>query len=46
MHNSGWSPGPSLTGDFVIIGGYERVDAAVNLAKAGKRATMLASTAT
>ena len=31
----------------VVIGGYESgVDAAVNLAKAGKQATVLASTAT
>ena len=33
--------------DFVLVGGYESgVDAAVNLAKAGKRCTLLASTAT
>ena len=33
--------------DFVIIGGYESgADAAVNLAKAGKQSTVLASTAT
>jgi len=38
----------SLPGDdFVLIGGYESgVDAAVNLAKAGKRCTVLASTPT
>ena len=42
---SSWA---SLDGDErVVIGGYESgVDAAVNLAKAGKQATVLASTAT
>jgi len=48
MHNSRVRSWASLPGDdFVLIGGYESgVDAAVNLAKAGKRSTVLASTAT
>ena len=48
VHNSRVSSWASLPGsDFVVIGGYESgVDAAVNLAKAGKRSTVLASTAT
>mmetsp|Transcript_16992 Transcript_16992/g.49272 ORF Transcript_16992/g.49272 Transcript_16992/m.49272 type:complete len:584 (-) Transcript_16992:86-1837(-) len=48
LHNSRVSSWASLDGDErVVIGGYESgVDAAVNLAKAGKQATVLASTAT
>jgi len=47
-HNSRVRSFASLPGDdFVVIGGYESgADAAVNLAKAGKQATVLASTAT
>jgi putative flavoprotein involved in K+ transport len=47
VHNSRVHSWATLPGDdFVIIGGYESgVDAAVNLAKAGKKATVLASTA-
>merc|ERR1719207_268499 len=46
MHNSNVQSWTELIGDdFVIIGGYESgVDAAVNLASAGKRCTVLAST--
>ena len=48
VHNSRVRSWASLPGDeHVIIGGYESgVDAAVNLAKAGKHCTVLASTAT
>ena len=48
LHNSRVRSWASLDGDErVVIGGYESgVDAAVNLARAGKRATVLASTAT
>ena len=48
VHNSRVRSWASLPGDeHVIIGGYESgVDAAVNLAKAGKQSTVLASTAT
>eukprot|EP00966_Prymnesium_polylepis_P176537 4086827-Prymnesium_polylepis.2 len=48
LHNSRVRSWAKLPGDdFVVIGGYESgVDAAVNLAKAGKQATVLASTAT
>ena len=48
VHNSRVRSWASLPGDdFVLIGGYESgVDAAVNLARAGKHATVLASTAT
>lgn len=48
VHNSRVRSWSSLPGDdFVVIGGYESgVDAAVNLAKAGKQSTVLASTAT
>jgi thioredoxin reductase len=48
IHNSCVRSWAQLEGDeHVIIGGYESgVDAAVNLAKAGKRSTVLASTAT
>lgn len=46
LHNSqvrSWAKIPS--DDFIFIGGYESgVDATVNLAKAGKRCTILAST--
>ena len=47
VHNSRVRSWATLPGDdFVIIGGYESgADAAVNLAKAGKQATVLASTA-
>ena len=47
LHNSRVRSWASLPGDdFVLIGGYESgSDAAVNLAKAGKRCTVLASTA-
>ena len=47
MHNSRVRSWASLPGDeFVLIGGYESgADAAINLAKAGKRSTVLASTA-
>ena len=47
-HNSRVRSWAKLPGDdFVLIGGYESgADAAVNLAKAGKQATVLASTAT
>merc|ERR1719491_890753 len=46
MHNSHVSSWAKLPGDdFVIIGGYESgIDAAVNLARAGKRCKVLAST--
>jgi len=46
MHNSHVQSWTELAGDdFVLIGGYESgVDAAVNLASAGKRCTVLAST--
>ena len=48
VHNSRVKSWAGLPGDdFVLIGGYESgVDAAVNLAKAGKRSTLLASTPT
>jgi putative flavoprotein involved in K+ transport len=48
LHNSRVRSWASLPGDdIVLIGGYESgADAAVNLAKAGKQATVLASTAT
>jgi len=48
IHNSSVRSWAKLPGDdFVLVGGYESgVDAAVNLAKAGKRCTLLASTAT
>ena len=48
MHNSSVRSWADLPGDdFVVIGGYESgADAAINLAKAGKRCTVLASTAT
>ncbi|EGB03699.1 hypothetical protein AURANDRAFT_33640 [Aureococcus anophagefferens] len=48
VHNSRVASWATLEGDErVVIGGYESgVDAAVNLARAGKRATVLASTAT
>ena len=48
VHNSKVRSWANLEGDErVIIGGYESgVDAAYNLAKAGKRATVLAATAT
>ena len=46
LHNSrvqSWSKVPG--DDFVVIGGYESgLDAAINLAKSGKRCTVLAST--
>ena len=47
QHNSRVRSWAKLPGDdYVIIGGYESgCDAAVNLAKAGKQATVLASTA-
>jgi len=47
-HNSRVRSWKEMPGDeYVLIGGYESgVDAAVNLAKAGKQATVLASTAT
>ena len=47
-HNSRVQSWASLPGDdFVLIGGYESgADACYNLAKAGKRTTLLASTAT
>lgn len=47
MHNSQVRSWARLSGDdFVVIGGYESgADATYNLAKAGKRATVLASTA-
>ena len=47
LHNSRVRSWAGLAGDdFVLIGGYESgADAAINLAKAGKRATVLASTA-
>merc|ERR1740138_117896 len=47
IHNSRVESWANLPGDdFVIIGGYESgADAAINLAKAGKRSTVLASTA-
>jgi len=47
-HNSRVRSWARLSGDdFVVIGGYESgADAVINLAKAGKRSTMLASTAT
>ena len=47
VHNSTVRSWRELPGDdFVIIGGYESgVDAAVNLAAAGKRSTVVASTA-
>ena len=47
-HNSRVKSWAKLPGDdFVLIGGYESgADAAINLAKAGKQATVLASTAT
>lgn len=47
MHNSSVRSWAKLSGDdFVVIGGYESgADAVFNLAKAGKRATVLASTA-
>ena len=48
VHNSRVRSWAELQGDgFVVIGGYESgVDAAVNLANAGKQSTVLASTAT
>ena len=48
LHNSRVRSWSNLPGDdFVIIGGYESgVDAAVNLAKAGKQTTVLGSSAT
>mmetsp|Transcript_29473 Transcript_29473/g.78293 ORF Transcript_29473/g.78293 Transcript_29473/m.78293 type:complete len:496 (+) Transcript_29473:121-1608(+) len=48
LHNSRVRSWARLPGDdFVIIGGYESgADAAINLAKAGKRSTVLASIAT
>ena len=48
VHNSRVKSWAGLEGDErVVIGGYESgVDAAVNLARAGKKATVLASTAT
>ena len=48
VHNSSVRSWAELQGDgFVVIGGYESgVDAAVNLANAGKQSTVLASTAT
>ena len=48
IHNSRVNSWAGLDGDdFVLIGGYESgVDAAVNLAKAGKKCTVLASSAT
>ena len=47
IHNSRVRSWAKLPGDdFVLIGGYESgADAAINLAKAGKQATVLASTA-
>jgi len=47
MHNSSVRSWAKLSGDdFVVIGGYESgADACFNLAKAGKRSTVLASTA-
>mmetsp|Transcript_33064 Transcript_33064/g.103903 ORF Transcript_33064/g.103903 Transcript_33064/m.103903 type:complete len:578 (+) Transcript_33064:87-1820(+) len=47
-HNSRVRSWKEMPGDeYVLIGGYESgVDAAVNLAKAGKQATVLASTGT
>jgi hypothetical protein len=47
MHNSRVRSWAKLSGDdFVVIGGYESgADATFNLAKAGKRTTVLASTA-
>ena len=46
LHNSRVRSWATLPGDdFVVIGGYESgIDAAVNLAKAGKRCRVLAST--
>ena len=46
MHNSSVRSWAKLPGDdYVIIGGYESgIDAAVNLAAAGKRTTVVAST--
>ena len=48
VHNSRVGSWAKLPGDdFLLIGGYESgADAAINLAKAGKQATVLASTAT
>ena len=48
LHNSRVRSWATLPGDdFVLIGGYESgADAAVNLARAGKQATVLASHAT
>jgi putative flavoprotein involved in K+ transport len=48
VHNSQVESWARLPGDdFVVIGGYESgADAAINLAKAGKPSTVLASTAT
>ena len=47
MHNSRVESWAKLPGEsFVVIGGYESgADAAINLARAGKQATVLASTA-